>query len=51
MTIDRTPAHLSNILAHGYEQVDHETFYRTVTNELAAVEDALTAGLAGAGDV
>lgn len=42
---------LHNILAHGYEQVDHETLYRTVTNELAAVEDALAAGLAGAGDV
>lgn len=41
---------LRNILAHGYEQVDHETLYRTVTHELAAVEDALTAWLAGAGD-
>ena len=41
---------LRNILAHGYEQVDHETLYRTVTNELAAVEDALAAWLTNAGD-
>jgi uncharacterized protein with HEPN domain len=41
---------LRNILAHGYEQVDHETLYRTVTHELAAVEEALAAWLTGAGD-
>jgi len=32
---------LRNILAHGYEQVDHETLFRTMTDELAAVESAL----------
>ena len=41
---------LRNILAHGYEQVDHETLYRTVIHELAAVEVALVAGLAAPGD-
>ena len=41
---------LRNILAHGYEQVDQETLYRTVINELAAVEDALAVWLASAGD-
>jgi uncharacterized protein with HEPN domain len=37
---------LRNILAHGYEQVDHETLYRTVTSDLAAVELALVEALA-----
>jgi uncharacterized protein with HEPN domain len=40
---------LRNILAHGYEQVDHETLYRTITTELAAVERALAACLASRG--
>lgn len=40
---------LRNILAHGYEQVDHETLYRTITSELAAVERALAACLASRG--
>ncbi len=38
---------LRNILAHGYEQVDHETLFRTVTTELAAVEMALLRHLGG----
>jgi len=37
---------LRNILAHGYEQVDHETLYRTVTAELGPVEAALAEALA-----
>jgi uncharacterized protein with HEPN domain len=37
---------LRNILAHGYEQVDHETLYRTITADLAAVEIALAEALA-----
>ena len=41
---------LRNILAHGYEQVDHETLYRTVTTELAAVEGSLADHLAKRGD-
>jgi uncharacterized protein with HEPN domain len=36
---------LRNILAHGYEQVDHETLFRTVNDELPAVETALARGL------
>jgi uncharacterized protein with HEPN domain len=40
---------LRNILAHGYEQVDHETLYRTVTTELGDVEAALADALARAG--
>jgi len=38
-----------NILAHGYEQVDHETLYRTVTVDLHAVETSLRAALASVG--
>lgn len=30
-----------NILAHGYEQIEHESLYRTTTQDLAAVEAAL----------
>ena len=41
---------LRNILAHGYEQVDHETLHRTVTTELATVEDSLANHLAKRGD-
>lgn len=40
---------LRNILAHGYEQVDHETLYRTVTADLGAVETSLRAALAHVG--
>ena len=40
---------LRNILAHGYEQVDHETLYRTITTELASVERALVEHLARRG--
>lgn len=40
---------LRNILAHGYEQVDHETLYRTVTADLGAVETSLCAALAHVG--
>lgn len=41
---------LRNILAHGYEQVDHETLFRTVTTELTAVEVALAKSLAARDD-
>ena len=30
-----------NILAHGYEQIEHESLYRTATEDLASVETAL----------
>lgn len=40
---------LRNILAHGYERVDQETLYRTITTELAAGERALVARLAPRG--
>lgn len=36
---------LRNILAHGYEQVAHETLYRTVNEDLAAVEVELQSWL------
>jgi uncharacterized protein with HEPN domain len=36
---------LRNILAHGYEQVAHETLYRTVREDLPATEAALAAWL------
>ncbi|MDZ7865058.1 DUF86 domain-containing protein [Acidovorax sp.] len=55
MTIDRTPAHLAdmpgipwrrviglrNILAHGYEQVAHEILFKTITDDLPALEASL----------
>ena len=41
---------LRNILAHGYEQVDHETLFRTVRIDLGAVESALADMLAALGD-
>ena len=41
---------LRNILAHGYEQVDHETLYRTVTADLGAVESALAEVIARVGE-
>lgn len=34
-----------NILAHGYEQIEHESLYRTTTQDLAPVEAALRAWL------
>lgn len=37
---------LRNILAHGYEQVAHEVLYRTVCDELPALESKLDAALA-----
>jgi uncharacterized protein with HEPN domain len=37
---------LRNVLAHGYEQVEHETLYVTVSKELADVEHALSKALA-----
>ena len=40
---------LRNILAHGYEQVDHETLFRTVIADLGAVETALAVALASVG--
>lgn len=36
---------LRNILAHGYEQVDHETLYRTIDSDLDSVELALADAL------
>jgi uncharacterized protein with HEPN domain len=36
---------LRNILAHGYEQVDHETLFKTITDDLASVETVLAAEL------
>lgn len=36
---------LRNILAHGYEQVDHETLFKTVMHDLPAVEAALSTAL------
>jgi len=36
---------LRNILAHGYEQIEHESLYRTATQDLAAVEAALRRAL------
>lgn len=37
---------LRNILAHGYEQVDHEVLYRTVTDDLPDLVEALSRWLA-----
>lgn len=37
---------LRNILAHGYEQIAHEVLYRTVRDELPALESALDAAMA-----
>ena len=37
---------LRNILAHGYEQIEHASLHRTVHEELAAVEFAQSAALA-----
>jgi uncharacterized protein with HEPN domain len=36
---------LRNILAHGYEQVDHETLFKTIADDLASVETVLAAAL------
>jgi uncharacterized protein with HEPN domain len=41
---------LRNILAHGYEQVDQETLFRTVQDDLAGVEAQLRAGLHARGE-
>lgn len=56
MNIDRTPAHLAdmlgfvrelrNILAHGYERIDQQTLHRMAATVLAAVERELMACLA-----
>ena len=35
-----------NILAHGYEQIDHETLFRSVAADLPALEDTLDRWLA-----
>lgn len=40
---------LRNILAHGYAQIDHAALHRTMTEDLAAVEQALMAALATRG--
>lgn len=40
MTIDRTPAHLADMLHD--EQVEHETLFNTVTQDLPQLEDALS---------
>ncbi|MBS0293268.1 MAG: DUF86 domain-containing protein [Proteobacteria bacterium] len=39
---------LRNILAHGYEQVAHEILFKTITDDLPALEVALQHALAGA---
>lgn len=41
---------LRNILAHGYEQIAHEVLYRTVQDELPALESTLDAALDALGD-
>jgi uncharacterized protein with HEPN domain len=41
---------LRNILAHGYEQVAHEVLYRTVRDELPALESTLDAALSALED-
>lgn len=38
---------LRNILAHGYEQIEHETLFRTASAELESIETALRAWLDG----
>ena len=37
---------LRNILAHGYEQVAHEVLFKTITDDLPALEVALLKALA-----
>lgn len=37
---------LRNILAHGYEQVTHEILFKTITDDLPALEAALRHALA-----
>lgn len=37
---------LRNILAHGYEAVAHEILFKTIQDELPALENAVTAALA-----
>ncbi|MFT3779326.1 MAG: DUF86 domain-containing protein [Ottowia sp.] len=37
---------LRNILAHGYEQVAHDILFKTITDELPALEAALQRALA-----
>ena len=37
---------LRNILAHGYEQVAHEILYKTIVQELPALESAVADALA-----
>jgi len=39
---------LRNILAHGYEQVAHEILFKTISDDLPALEVALQHALAGA---
>lgn len=36
---------LRNILAHGYEQVAHEILFKTITDDLPALETAITEAL------
>ena len=38
---------LRNILAHGYEQIEHESLFRTAAHDLGTVESALRAWLDG----
>jgi uncharacterized protein with HEPN domain len=38
---------LRNILAHGYEQIEHESLYRTAAQDLQPVEAALRHWLDG----
>jgi uncharacterized protein with HEPN domain len=38
---------LRNILAHGYEQVEHEVLFKTITSDLPTLETELQACLTG----
>lgn len=38
---------LRNILAHGYEQIAHEILLKTITDDLPALERAITQALEG----
>ncbi|MCJ0765658.1 HepT-like ribonuclease domain-containing protein [Variovorax terrae] len=40
---------LRNILAHGYEQIEHEVLYKAIVNDLPALAAALEQWLAGHG--
>lgn len=43
----RQIAGLRNILAHGYEQIEHESMFRTASHDLGTVESASRSWLQG----